>query len=394
MNIDELRIVDFQHRELAFLQFGEALMVRHMAFTGEESLKKYLMHETPAHIYYSSAYYQRPQDSNMNNKEWLGADLIFDIDADHIPTSCKIDHDLWKCLDCGEEGKGFPPENCPKCGMKRIETKTWVCEKCLNVTKSEVFKIIDNYLRPDFGLSLNDIEICFSGHRGYHIHVISREVRGLGTDGRREIADYIRGIGLNLELHGFKVLSMNDPVIGPDLRDKGWRGRSVKSIYEILKNCNEEELSKIISQQTAISIYKKRDRILEKMEESPSWWGGLKPAEVKNLTAIATASIKRVACNIDERVTIDIKRLIRYPNSLHGKTGLKASRITYNDLEKFDPLRDAVAFRESSIKVYVRDIPRIRIGDKEIGPLKDAKMEVPKALGIYMICRGAAEPIE
>jgi len=30
----------------------------------------------------------------MENKGWIGADLIFDIDADHIETRCKTEHDL------------------------------------------------------------------------------------------------------------------------------------------------------------------------------------------------------------------------------------------------------------------------------------------------------------
>ncbi len=125
-----LKVKEFRQRELAFLQFGEQMMIRHMAFRDEEEMKDYLVFKTPAHVYYSSAYYKSPNDQNMNKKGWMGADLVFDIDADHIPTPCKSDHDKWLCLDCKSEGRGFPPDSCPKCGKKRLETKTWVCEKC------------------------------------------------------------------------------------------------------------------------------------------------------------------------------------------------------------------------------------------------------------------------
>jgi DNA primase catalytic subunit len=140
-------------------------------------------------------------------------------------------------------------------------------------------------------------------------------------------------------------------------------------------------------------ICKEKDDILAKMSESPTWWGALRQHDVKRFNLIANAAIRDVACNIDERVTIDTKRLMRYPNTLHGKSGLKASKIAYRDLKRFDPLVDAVAFKGGSIKVYVRDIPRIRIGNDEIGPIKDGvEAEVSKALGIYLMCRGAAEP--
>ncbi len=61
-----LRVKDFRKRELAFLQFGEQMMIRHMAFRDEEEMKGYLVYKTPAHVYYSSAYYSAPNDQNMN----------------------------------------------------------------------------------------------------------------------------------------------------------------------------------------------------------------------------------------------------------------------------------------------------------------------------------------
>lgn len=45
---------------------------------------------------------------------------------------------------------------------------------------------------------------------------------------------------------------------------------------------------------------------------------------------------------VDERVTVDPYRIMRIPNTLHGKTGLIARNIS--DLKGFDPLRDALAF--------------------------------------------------
>lgn len=368
-------------------------MIRHLSFNDEAELKAFVVDRPPAHMYYSSAYYEHPQDTNMNRKSWIGADLVFDIDADHIPTDCKINHDKWICLDCKTSGRGFPPEACTNCGRKRLETTTWVCDECLRVAKNEIFKLLEDYLIPDFGLTLREVEICFSGHRGYHLHITPEVFRQLTNDGRREIADYVRGVGLNQELQGFRILKNNEPLVGPDLKDSGWRGRIAKALYAYIEQCNPEQLEEAIgSAKIAKKICDDKQEILEKMSRTPSWWGGLKPEGVQRFNKIAAASIKDVVCHIDERVTIDIKRLMRYPNSLHGKSGLKAVRVTYNDLKKFDPLNDAIAFKTGAVKVYVKDIPRIRIGEKEIGPLKEGiEVEVPKALGIYLMCRGAAE---
>jgi DNA primase catalytic subunit len=45
---------------------------------------------------------------------------------------------------------------------------------------------------------------------------------------------------------------------------------------------------------------------------------------------------------VDERVTVDPYRVMRIPNTLHGKTGLIARNIS--DTEKFDPLKEALSF--------------------------------------------------
>lgn len=388
---EELRIPEMQSREFAFLQFGGEVMIRHMKFPDPHSMKEYITKNTPAHIYHSSAYYAKPDAQDMNAKGWMGADLIFDVDSDHIRTACKDRHDRWKCLECGTEGVGFPPEGCPKCGMKKIETRTWICEECLDAAKKEVLKIMEEYLIPDFGVSANDFDVYFSGHRGYHIHVHSEAFRQLSGDGRREIADYVRGIGLDIRSHGFRKIG-NDLLVGPDMKDGGWRGRTARAIYAFVNRATYDELKEVVSPNVAKNIYENKDKFLGNISSDPPYWGGLKGYTLESLEKIAKFAVKELSCNIDERVTIDTKRLIRCPNSLHGKSALRTMRISYSELERFDPLKQAIAFKKGSIRVYVKECPHVRIGDDEIGPLKGEDLEVPMALGLYLICRGAAEP--
>jgi DNA primase small subunit len=53
-------------------------------------------------------------------------------------------------------------------------------------------------LTNDFGFSENEIHTYFSGHRGYHIHVENEAVKSLDSMARKEIVDYVCGIGLRL----------------------------------------------------------------------------------------------------------------------------------------------------------------------------------------------------
>ena len=52
--------------------------------SGQQELIDYIKNLIPSHIYYSSAYYEKPDAATMGEKGWCGADLIFDLDADHI----------------------------------------------------------------------------------------------------------------------------------------------------------------------------------------------------------------------------------------------------------------------------------------------------------------------
>ena len=73
-------------REFGFALF-EGWMLRHKQFANQEELTSFLQNSTPKDAYFSCAYYENPE-AEMDKKNWLGADLIFDIDADHIPTTC------------------------------------------------------------------------------------------------------------------------------------------------------------------------------------------------------------------------------------------------------------------------------------------------------------------
>ncbi len=81
-----------EQREFGYLMFKERFMVRHRSFNSTSTLRSALAETVPSDVYHSCAYYENP-DFDMDKKGWLGADLVFDIDADHIPTKCDKIHD-------------------------------------------------------------------------------------------------------------------------------------------------------------------------------------------------------------------------------------------------------------------------------------------------------------
>lgn len=381
-----------EKREFGFLALKENVMIRHKGFKNVGGLTKFIRTLIPSDIYYSSAYYEKPEEK-MEEKSWLGADLIFDIDADHIPTSCAKIHDTWVCTNCGTAGKGVLPEKCPACGEQRFNEKTWPCEVCLESAKAETIKLIDMLTR-DLGFSPEEMKVSFSGHRGYHLHIESREVQALDSMARKEIVDYILGIGLETSFHGLreeKGAMKSSVLVGPSLDDIGWKGRIARGTYEFLHTATPEELQKIgLKKKIVKTLTLHKETIEEKWKEKGPW-GVVKNVGVENWRRIAQRGVLMQSAKIDTVVTTDIHRLIRLANTLHGKTGLKKMEVPITEIEQFDPLKSAIAVREGTVTVLVSDAPEFRLGDQTYGPYKNQQVELPTATALLLLCKGRAE---
>ncbi|MHA1409190.1 MAG: DNA primase small subunit domain-containing protein [Candidatus Odinarchaeia archaeon] len=351
----------------------------------------------PSDCYHSAAYYNNPVIPEMNKKGWYGCDLIFDIDADHLDTDCKKEHDIWKCKKCGKEGKGEAPNKCPNCDGESFQEQTWICENCLSKAKEEIIKVSEEFLIKDFGIDPDEIEFVFSGHRGYHIHVKSDTIKKLDSNARREIIDYIEGNGVAPEYLGFYEMP-GKIIIGPKKDDYGWRGRLTRFIIKFFQSVDESILKKINFEK------RKREFILNNTEQiinnlssvennipgiqGISWdFGKLKK---KDWEKIIEFSIKEFSGKIDEPVTADIHRLIRLPDSLNGKTGFKVQRLTREELDSFDPFSDPLVFK-GTLKIKVKRAPRTVINGKSYGPYFNEEVEVPSSVGIFLMCKNVAE---
>ncbi|MCX9084441.1 MAG: DNA primase catalytic subunit PriS [Candidatus Methanoperedens sp.] len=439
---------DFPRREWGFIFFDElpeVVMRRHKAFSRENEALDYIRGMVPAHAYHSAAYYEFPGASTMKEKKWQGADLIFDLDADHLPG--KI-----------HSYKGM-----------------------LDNVKSETSKLLD-FLIGDFGFSENNINIVFSGGRGYHIHVHDPKVLTLESAQRREIVDYISGTGLSInylfkpETHGLidtgkkfkekelisprKVRSFDDTSVG-----FGWGKRislyiisflkgvstkdEVDAINEIKKILNNYNLNNIktgsiscdiaesivqiknntpkisnkkIAEEVGIPEKKVRDILiandlkdfsieakkkLKKIKSKAKNPKALDMIETRGiiddedlfnaivLKAIEDNSINLGSAHTDEPVTADIKRLIRMPNSLHGGSGMRVVPLSLTEFKDFDPLNDALVFSEQMIEIEAISPLKPQFSTIEMKgksfTVSEGKNSLPEYAAIYLMCRGAAE---
>ena len=360
----------FSRREYAFIFWGEKQMVRHISFKRREELLSILRRRVPMHAYYSSAYYEKPDAPTMNEKNWMGADLIFDLDADHLPGAEKMDY--------GE---------------------------MLKLVKKELQKLL-SFLLDDFGFGEKNVEIYFSGGRGYHCHVKHPEVFQLGSQERREIVDYITGRGLDAkDIFGEKVVETKrygEKVVPikrlemPRPDEPGWRGRISRAIIETVKEIRKGD--KGIEKLMDYGMNKSRaEKIMESLsdERIKRIEEGLLDQSPEIRRFFLKSAIDEVAVSLstgkpDEPVTSDIKRLIRLPGSLHGKTGLRVQAVKIDEIEEFNPLDDAVVFGEDKVKVKVTRPFKIKMKGENFN-LTPGEAEVPEYLAVFLAGRKIAE---
>lgn len=60
--------------------------------------------------------------------------------------------------------------------------------------------LIENFIMEDFGFSERSLKITFSGGRGYHLKITEYEIRRLSASARKEIADYLYGSDIDLDM--------------------------------------------------------------------------------------------------------------------------------------------------------------------------------------------------
>ncbi|HUB92758.1 MAG TPA: DNA primase catalytic subunit PriS [Candidatus Saccharimonadales bacterium] len=349
-------------REFGAGTFERKIAYRHMLFPNELEFKKFLVEKAPPYLSYSAAYYKRPDGRPMENKGWLGAELVFDLDVTDMNLTCQWEHG-----------------------------RSWVCQICLDSVKGETIKLIEDFLIPDFGFSEKELEINFSGNRGYHVHVKKESVLKLDGEARKQVSDYISGNGVEIESLFPTIGQRGVKLIGPKPTDKGWKGKIARDLLSNIEKGTDNLLSMGIDKATAKNLYNKRALIAMGINN-----GNWDMVYIKNKAEFWKKILTNQAIvqsdRIDKNVTKDPTHLIRLPGSIHGETGLTARKVaSLSELAKFDPMKEAIAFKKSEITVKTLKTPKLIMNGQEFGPFDGEKTTLPVYAGIYLALKGLAQ---
>jgi len=344
----------------------------------------------PRHVYYSSAYYRRPAEPTMSAKEWLGADLIFDLDSDHLRGAEALDY-------AGQ----------------------------LALVKRRLLQLVDDFLFGDFGIDPAATSLVFSGGRGYHVHVRAEGFLSLSSPERRELVDYILGTGVEaMRAVGTRRASAELPTTDAPVEDEGealvggsaiprarylvppetpgWPGRTTRAVLEVLRRWEGAGRQAAAEEMVASGLPPAKARRWAKLLVDEGGAAKVRtnlslevfpravPEEFLE-TIVARAAIE-VQGETDAPVTTDIHRLIRLPGSIHGGTGFRAVPLSRDSVSEFDPFRDAlvgplgealtpVAFTEEVRYPFPGGGVHGRPGDEDA---------LPTPVALFLVLRGEA----
>lgn len=369
----------FGRREFGFMFFDRTFVQRHVSFNKQTDLHRFLIGQVPSHCYYSTAYYQRPDAPTMEEKTWLGADLIFDLDADHLEGADKMSY-----------------------------------SEMLAQIKKEMINLVDSFLLGDLGFKEDQISIVFSGGRGYHAHVSTKDVIRLGSAERREIVDYVTSSGLGIDwvfpfnrvptsqtnVRGQTRTNIAKDRIIPPADSGGWKLRMRQGLIDVVSDICESELKDLkvlypsMSRMQAKTFAKFQEDLCRSrtaMFEKNLMASLSKGNQEMLIEIMKNDVVPRLSGEVDEPVTADIKRLIRLPNSVHGKSGLRVTPLSRRGLDGFDPLVDAVPkeYSDESVKVTMRRDYEVSVKGERFS-LK-GETEVPEYAAVFLIGRKAAD---
>ncbi len=348
-------------REFGFGSFDKKIAKRHIAFNNMESLNRYIQANPPAFISASPAFYENPSGRPMDAKGWLGSELVFDLDASDLRLECQKRHGT-----------------------------SWVCENCLHAVKMEAFKLIEEFLIPDLGFSNKDMHINFSGNRGYHIIIDTDWVLGLDASARSEISDYVTGNGLKPESVFPTIMDKKARLQGPKPNDPGWGGKIARSLITTL-NRGIPALQELgISKPMAKKMYLNKPSII--LGITTGNWDKISIDKKDEFwkKVMESVAIKQ-SDSIDSNVTKNPQHLLGMADTIHGGTGLISKSVqSINALEKFDPMKDSIAFEKGETLIVANNKETLTMMGKQYGPFENKRVLLPNYAAMYLLLKGVA----
>lgn len=275
-------------REFGFDLDGTGPSHRYNQFITVEQLENFMRDRAPYSAFASVALYERPSA----REGWLKSELVFDIDAKDLP--------LKSC--------GCPPGS--------------VCERCIDDARKVAIEFGET-LAGD--LDMRNLNFSYSG-RGFHIRITDEAIMGLEQNERGQIVEYITGSVVPTDL----MMALG--------YSRVFRERAARTFDAL----DEEKLLAIkgMKRPLAQRLIFEKERALEAIRkgrfEEISSFEGMGPKTFRSLLDFLTRLNSGFT---DGKVTIDTKRILRLPSSLHSGVSMKCMLV--RDIEHFQ-LEDAV----------------------------------------------------
>ena len=367
-------------REWMFIPFGGAPPLRHKSFSDIGQVQQFLSQRAMHSCFYSTAYWKRPHELKMADKLWQGADLIFDLDGDHLP---------------GITDKDFP-------GM-------------LGVIQEQAWSLWNDFLQPEFGFDERHLQVTFSGHRGFHLHYRDPKFFHLDSEARRELVSHIRGEGVDVQgglaryhdsdARGWTrrirngMDSMIDTLRTIHRGEEG-AGRELRRLEAELQALQDREGT--TSQRSATAIKRlaelmDHDARIERLRGGRFDILGNYQGLFLNLLKADASVVLGNAGETDEVVTIDVRRQIRWPTSLHGKSGMRVSEFPLSRLDPdssnaYNPLHEAfvLGMQDSHELEWTVDDAIAQFGDHRLESERGKRFHLHEAGATFLVLKGWA----
>ena len=370
-------------REWMFIPFGGSPPLRHKSFSDVGQVKQFLSQRAMHSCFYSTAYWRRPYELKMADKLWQGADLIFDLDGDHLP---------------GVTDRDFP-------GM-------------LAVIQEQAWSLWNDFLEPEFGFKEDYLQVTFSGHRGFHLHYRDPSLFHLDSEARRELVSHIRGEGVDVQ-GGLARYHDRDA--------KGWTQRIRKGMDDMISTLRavhrggdgasaslrtlEAELQSLqdregnTSQRSAAAIKRlaellDHDGRVQRLKDGKFEVLGNYQGLFLNLLKADASVVLGSAGETDEVVTIDVRRQIRWPTSLHGKSGMRVTEFGLNRLDPdganpYNPLHEAFVLGEDMAHEveWTVDDAIAQFGERRYESAVGTRLQVSESAATFLVLKGWAKII-
>jgi len=302
---------DFEKREFGFqiVKDERVKFVRNISFSTPNSLMTYIKKKVPLAIYVGAIYSEGPNyfdQKTIQQLDWIRREFIFDIDL--------TEYDAVRPCDCKGKNK--------------------ICDMCWELITVSI-QWIQETLEQDFGIK--KIKWVFSGRRGVHAWILDRYMNHLDDVQRSAIVDYLtffKGEGESANYSPTAKFNTN------------YQKRTTELLYKsFFRNATISQIIRLgFSKQRAKYILDQRDLGVDNSFLTNFIFNTHKlrtatPAQnYPSREKIIQNILLQWSPRIDTAVTIDLRRILRLPGSIHGETGKVVKFLDYDEIEFFNPL--------------------------------------------------------